>query len=89
MKVYEIFVGQYGEKTKRRIINEIMKGVIKITYPDGTTEYQEPCPLFFQHIQPLVGRDTVIERICAEVGECNVKKCWRKYFELEVNNNEE
>ncbi len=84
MKVYEIFAGQYGEKTKRRIINEIMKGVIRITYPDGTIEDQEPCPLFWEHIKPLIGRDRVIEEVCAEIGECNVRKCWRKYFELEV-----
>jgi|Wag4MinimDraft_11_1082651.scaffolds.fasta_scaffold05340_2 hypothetical protein len=73
------------EKYKQKFIDDIMEGVIEITFPDGTVEKQEPCPLFWEHVKPLIGRDRVIEEVCAEIGECNARKCWRKYFELEVN----
>ena len=68
-------------------IDEIMAGIgiIEIIFPDGKIEKQEPCPLFWENVKPLIGRDRVIEEVCAEIGECNVRECWRKYFELEVN----
>lgn len=34
------------EQYRERLIDEIMAGTIRITYPDGTIEEQEPCPLF-------------------------------------------
>jgi len=85
MKVYEKMLGDKIENLKDRLIDEIMAGVIKITYPDGTVEKQEPCPLFWEHIKSLIGRDKVIDEVCAEIEDCNVRECWEKYFELEVN----
>jgi hypothetical protein len=90
MKVFEkMLLDKIEDKTenlKNKLIDEIiMAGTIRITFPDGTIEKQEPCPLFWEHVKPCIGRDRVIDEICAEIGECNVIKCWRRYLDLEVS----
>lgn len=75
------------EQYRERLIDEIMAGTIRITYPDGTIEEQEPCPLFWEHVKRYIGHDRVFDEICVEIGGCDendIKSCWKRYFDLEV-----
>lgn len=87
MKVYEKMLGDKIENLKNQLIDEIMAGTIRITYPDGTIEEQVPCPLFWEHVKRYIGHDRVFDEICVEIGGCDendIKKCWRKYLKKVV-----
>ncbi|KHO63377.1 hypothetical protein THYS13_15030 [Thermoanaerobacter sp. YS13] len=90
--ILEVLLNKIGNKEqyKEELIDDIMAGTIRITFPDGTVEEQVPCPLFWEHVKPCIGRDRVIDEVCAEFGGCDkndIKRCWKRYFDLEVNGN--